>query len=146
MRRIMFAQSCDSVPPAPELMLIKQFEASSGSLSSPQFAVSIDFEQHLQEYIRDQVTDQFAIAQHQVIDGINEAQHQIDTLKSVKADANKKIDDARNQVAQAQKSLDTINNAIDQSNKAFEDAQNNVDTIQHEIDALKKWYYSLPPI
>jgi hypothetical protein len=119
---------------------------SSGSLSSPQFAISIDFEQHLQEYIRDQVTDQFAIAQHQVIDGINDAQRQIDTLKSVKADANKKIDDARNQVAQAQKSLDTINNAIQDSNKAFEDAQNNVETIQHEIDSLKNWYYSLPKI
>ena len=55
---------------------------SSGSLDHPQFTVSIDFEQHLQQFIKDQVNQQFAIAQHQVIDSINAAQKQVVQFKT----------------------------------------------------------------
>ncbi|MFI5333398.1 MAG: hypothetical protein ACHQVS_04855 [Candidatus Babeliales bacterium] len=117
---------------------------SSGSLSNPQFTVSIDFQQQLQQYIKDRVHDQFASAQHEIIDSINAAQHQVDTLKNTKADAQKRLEDAHNQVAKAEHALTIINQSIMESNTAFENAQKHVDSIQHDIDELKKWYYSLP--
>ena len=42
MRNNISAQSCDSVPPAPALMLKKQFVLSSGSLSNSYFKSSDD--------------------------------------------------------------------------------------------------------
>jgi hypothetical protein len=78
---------------------------SSGSLNNPQFQISIDFEQHLQQYIKDRVNELFAIEQHQIIASINAAQQQVNTLNQVRADAQKELEEARNKVAQAEQSL-----------------------------------------
>jgi hypothetical protein len=117
---------------------------SSGPLSNPQFELAIDFEQHLQQFIKDQVNNAFNLAQREIVNGINKAQDEIRKIDQIKADASTKIKEAEAQVAAARATLASIEGAIKQSDDAFASAQQDVSSIDGEIKKLQTWWNGLP--
>lgn len=117
---------------------------SSGDITNPQFALKIDFEQHMQQFIKDQVNVAFNAAQKEIVAGINTAQEEINKIDGVIADSAKKIQEAEAQVAAAQKALAPLDAAMAQTNKAIADAQKEVQSIDDKKRALQVWWNGLP--
>lgn len=118
--------------------------SSSGSFTNPQFSVTIDFQQNFTRYILKFIAENFQNAQQSIIKSINDAQHSINKINAISANATKKIDAARADVAQMRQTLDAIQQARKASDAKFETAKRTVNEIREEIRKLDAWYNALP--
>lgn len=128
------------------LLLASVKGATSGTLTDPQFNLNLEFQQYFQDFIKEQVQENFKIAEKAISDELTNAQHTIDRVHGVVDEANRQIDDARKQVTNARGALQKIQEAHRQTNDAFNSAKSDVDKIRQEIKELDQWYNSLPTV
>ncbi|RPD59113.1 hypothetical protein L226DRAFT_510190 [Lentinus tigrinus ALCF2SS1-7] len=109
------------------------------TLENADFEFYADMEQHILEYVRDQVDTQFSTACAAANEGFETAQR---NLQDAKAVVKKKIDDAQADLDKAEKAWDTkrdkvttdSNNTINAYNRQIEILQKNVATAQRNYD------------
>lgn len=116
---------------------------SSGPLTNPDFALTLDFQQYLLSYVKEQTKVAIMKAKEDVRAGVASAkQETVTKLTAASQEASTGIDKAVEEVKKSQDALDAINKKINDIKETFsnakKDAQKTRDTLDQEIKDLEQ--------
>jgi len=123
------------------LLQTKIFGRSSGKLSEPsklQFEIALDFQQHFQDFVKEQVKSGIDSAKEKVEHDINKAISDVEKIKAVIQDTQEKIDGANRDVQRAKDALRAINDAIAISDREIQRQQDKVNSLENQIRDMQK--------
>lgn len=109
---------------------------SSGSLTSPQFNLLVDFKDNTRKFVLEQAHDALSQAKDKIKEEFNAAIKEVERLRQTEKEGQEQITRAKEDVNKAREKLASIDRAIAEAQGKIQEKQNEVNSLQRQIDDL----------